>query len=184
MVAMIDMAVVLMDMVTMNMVRTMSTMSTWNVASPWAIWNTILTMMTLSWNLIFCWGGARTQLWCIYVPYFVKDKGITFFSKWHTAGLLYRYQLYFWETSSKKPEDSMSDVGLALISSGTTIFLAMISAIFAMRSLISELTHGDGMRLGMLAGSWETYPPTHLLPKITNNRSKGTKYRWLITIVP
>ncbi|CAL1169115.1 unnamed protein product [Cladocopium goreaui] len=30
-------------------------------------------------------------------------------------------------------EDSMSDLGLALISSGTTIFLAMISAIFAMR---------------------------------------------------
>eukprot|EP00434_Breviolum_minutum_P017497 symbB.v1.2.015443.t1/scaffold1114.1/size137040/1 len=30
-------------------------------------------------------------------------------------------------------DDSMSDVGLALISSGTTIFLAMISAIFAMR---------------------------------------------------
>lgn len=69
----------------------------------------------------------------------------------------------------------MSDVGLALISSGTTIFLAMISAIFAMRTLISELTHGDrGMRVGMRAGSRESYPPS---PQNYQQQKQRTKYR-------
>lgn len=127
-------------------------------------------------NLNSCWGGARTQQCCIDVSYFVKDKGITFSFKWHTAGLL---DISWILGNLRKPEDSMSDVGLALISSGTTIFLAMISAIFAMRTLISELTHGDcGMRVGMRAGSRESYPPS--LQNYQQQKQR-TKYRWLVT---
>ena len=120
-------------------------------------------------NLNSCWGGARTQQCCIDVSYFVKDKGITFSFKWHTAGLL---DISWILGNLRKPEDSMSDVGLALISSGTTIFLAMISAIFAMRNLDFWVnpwgTAGWGLGCVLDRGN-----PTHLVSKITSNRSKG-----------
>ena len=49
-------------------------------------------------------------------------------------------------------DDAMTDIGVALVSSGTTIFLAFMSAIFAMR-LFREMMRPQGQQMQMNAGA-------------------------------